>query len=245
MKPLLALALLFLLLETAFPNVESMCIKGCDLALASYYIPLSFNLQSLTILMQSKVLSDYQVITSFNKDSIFNGVNIKSYERINVPFPCDCIDGDFLGHVFEYTIAKGDTYEWIASRNYAMLTSVELLKKYNNYSDPNHLPLNGKLNVTVNCYCGDRQISKDYGLFVTYPLRDGDSLQTIAEKTNLDLGLLERYNQGMNFSQGSGLVFYPGKGMLLFVDLYIFFNENFSKNYSDIVGRLDGISVTA
>ncbi|MCI15273.1 receptor-like protein kinase, partial [Trifolium medium] len=56
------------------------------------------------------------------------------------------------------------------------------------------------------------EVSKDYGLFITYPLRREDTLESIANDTELDAELLQSYNPGVNFSQGTGLVFIPGKG---------------------------------
>ncbi|KAI5433640.1 LysM domain receptor-like kinase 3, variant 2 [Lathyrus oleraceus] len=93
-----------------------------------------------------------------------------------------------------------------------MYWSVELLKKFNSY-DPNHIPAKAKVNVTVNCSCGNSQISKDYGLFVTYPLRSTDSLEKIANESKLDEGLIQNFNPDVNFSRGSGIVFIPGRGV--------------------------------
>jgi chitin elicitor receptor kinase 1 len=36
-----------------------------------------------------------------------------SYFRINIPFPCEFIGGNFLGHVFEYSASEGETYDLI------------------------------------------------------------------------------------------------------------------------------------
>ncbi|MED6169586.1 LysM domain receptor-like kinase 3 [Stylosanthes scabra] len=143
-----------------------------------------------------------------------------SFTRINIPFPCDCINGEFLGHVFEYSAIEGDTYDLIANTRYADLTTVEVLHRFNNY-DPNHVPVNAKVNVTVNCSCGNSSVSKDYGLFVTYPLEEGDTLLKIANETKLDAKLLQSYNPGVNFSQGSGIVFIPGRDQNgVYVPLY-------------------------
>ncbi|MED6137177.1 LysM domain receptor-like kinase 3 [Stylosanthes scabra] len=143
-----------------------------------------------------------------------------SLTRINIPFPCDCINGEFLGHVFEYSAIEGDNYDAIANIRYSDLTTVEVLHRFNNY-DPNHVPVNAKVNVTVNCSCGNSSVSKDYGLFVTYPLEQGDTLLKIANDTKLDAKLLQSYNPGVNFSQGSGIVFIPGRDQNgVYVPLY-------------------------
>ncbi|XP_028753015.1 lysM domain receptor-like kinase 3 [Neltuma alba] len=209
----LVLVFFLLLLETSLlNNVESKCLQGCPLALASYYAYKN-NLGNITKFLRSDLVSDFGVVSSYNEGKVSNnGMYVQSLTRINIPFPCDCINnGDFLGHVFEYTIAEGDTYDSIATQTYSSLTTVDLLRRFNSYKDPNQLPLNGKLNVTVNCSCGDRQISKDYGLFLTYPLRFGDSLESIVDQTGIDATLLQKYNLRVNFSQESGVVFIPGR----------------------------------
>ncbi|CAI8615910.1 unnamed protein product [Vicia faba] len=161
--------------------------------------------------MQSKIVTNSSnVLNSYNKVLVTNHGNIFSYFRINIPFPCECIGGEFLGHVFEYTTKKGDTYDLIANNYYVSLTSFELLKKFNSY-DPNHIPAKAKVNVTVNCSCGNSQISKDYGLFVTYPLRSMDTLEKITNDSKLDEGLIQNFNPNVNFSRGSGIVFIPGR----------------------------------
>jgi chitin elicitor receptor kinase 1 len=37
-------------------------------------------------------------------------------------------------------------------------------------------------------------------------------LESIAKDTEIEAELLQRYNPGVDFSQGHGLVFIPGKG---------------------------------
>ncbi|RHN57376.1 putative protein kinase RLK-Pelle-LysM family [Medicago truncatula] len=207
------LLLFFMFLECVFSKVESKCVKGCDVALASYHVMLPFTYQNITSFMQSKIVSVSSlsdVIISYNKGKVSKNGNLFAFSRVNIPFPCECIGGDFLGHVFEYSAKEGDTYDLIANSYYASLTTVELLKKFNSY-DQDHIPAKAKVNVTVNCSCGNSQISKDYGLFITYPLRTDDTLQKIANQSNLDEGLIQSYNSGVNFSNGSGIVFIPGR----------------------------------
>lgn len=161
--------------------------------------------------MKSSILTKPEDIVDYNRETVPNKDTVIAGERVNIPFPCDCINGDFLAHTFSYNVQTGDTYESVAGSNYANLTNVQWLRKFNSYQ-PNNIPDTGTLNVTVNCSCGDKKIG-DYGLFVTYPLRPGETLGSVANSTKLDSGLLQRYNPGVNFNQGSGLVFIPGKGL--------------------------------
>ena len=68
------------------------------------------------------------------------------------------------------------------------------------------------MNVTVNCSCGDPNVSKDYGLFETYPIRPGENLSSIAAEFGIGESLIQSYNPGVNFSSGKGIVFIPTKG---------------------------------
>ncbi|XP_020962823.1 lysM domain receptor-like kinase 3 isoform X1 [Arachis ipaensis] len=212
--------LFFLLLEcSCFINLESECLKGCDLAIASYFVYPRVKLGSIASFMHSNVVANSNVIISYNKDKMPNNLPV-SFSRINIPFPCDCINGEFLGHVFEYSAIEGDTYDLIAKMRYSDLTTVEILQRFNNY-DPNHVPVNAKVNVTVNCSCGNSHVSKDYGLFVTFPLRVGNTLLQIANQTKLDPKLLQSYNPGVNFSQTRGIVFIPARDQNgVYVPLY-------------------------
>lgn len=148
-------------------------------------------------------------ILSYNPQ-ILNQDSVIADTRTNIPFRCDCIGGEFLGHVFTYDVVSGDTYETIAQQYYSNLTTVQLLRRFNSYPDFN-IPDTGQLNVTVNCSCGDKDVSKDYGLFVTYPLRPGESLESVAQASNLSSTLLRSYNPTANFSDGTSVVYIPGK----------------------------------
>ncbi|KAK7277130.1 hypothetical protein RIF29_18280 [Crotalaria pallida] len=188
---------------------ESKCTRDCPLALASYYMLSGTNLTYISQIMSSNLVKSPDDIVAYNKATVPNKDSVQSDIRVNIPFPCACIDGDFLGHTFLYDVQTQDTYSRVAENNYANLTTEEWLKRFNSYP-ANNIPDTGTLNVTVNCSCGDRSVS-DYGLFITYPLRPGDTLGSVANEVGLDAGLLQRYNPGVNFNQGTGLVYIPGK----------------------------------
>lgn len=183
------------------------------MALGSYYVWQKTNLTFISDVMKSYIIESPDTIVSYNRDQVPSKDSLTASIRINVPFPCDCINGEFLGHVFQYNVKSGDTYDVVSSVYYSNLTTVNWLKQFNSYPE-NNVPDTGVLNVTVNCSCGDSSISKDYGLFITYPLRPIDTLDSIANASNISADLLQRYNVGANFSQGSGLVYIPGKGDL-------------------------------
>ncbi|KAI8551981.1 hypothetical protein RHMOL_Rhmol06G0229700 [Rhododendron molle] len=195
---------LLLLAISVFPPAESQCSKGCDLALGSYYLWPDSNLTFIANVTNGSVL-DIQ-----DQNQITNPNSVLAGDRINVPFTCDCLDAGFLAHVFEYAVHSGDTYSTIASTYYSNLTTAEFLELSNSFPASN-IPDNGVVNVTVNCSCGNAAVSKDYGLFVTYPLREGETLELVAAEANLTADLLQRYNPGVNFSAGSGLVYIPGR----------------------------------
>lgn len=206
------LKLCFLILTAIFTHTKSKCSTGCNLALGSYYVRKNDTLTTISEIFGS---TDIDLILSYNKKQVPNKDSIQSGIRIEIPFSCDCIDNEFLGHVFSYKVRSGDTYDTIANTIYSNLTSSALLQKFNSY-DANRIPDVASLNVTVNCSCGDKKVSKEYGLFVTYPLREGDSLGSVVREVNFSSGtdgsdLLRRYNLGADFSAGSGIVYVPGR----------------------------------
>ncbi|XP_016459329.1 lysM domain receptor-like kinase 3 [Nicotiana tabacum] len=185
--------------------VESSCNKGCDLALGSFYVWRGTNLTHISQLFS---VSSRQEIMDYN-NNIPNQDSVIAGTRINIPFSCDCLDGEFLGHVFPHKVKSGDTYARVAS-NYSDLTTVDLLKTFNRHPE-NNIPDDVTLNVVVNCYCGNKDVSEDFGLFVTYPLRPEDNLTALVSTSNVSADLIRSYNPGANFSAGKGIVFIPGR----------------------------------
>lgn len=220
MEPRLGFLLLPLVLFSLVLAAESACKQGCPLALGSYYMWSGSNLTYISEVMSSSLLTTPDDIVLYNKDTIPNKDSVQAFIRVNVPFPCDCIDGQFLAHTFQYDVQTQDTYEQVARVVFSNLTDVTWLRRFNTY-EPDNIPDTGTLNVTVNCSCGNTDVA-DYGLFITYPLRTGETLGSVASDVSLDSGLLQRYNPDVNFNQGSGLVYIPGKGpCILFVLLFL------------------------
>uniref|UniRef100_A0A1J3EIH2 non-specific serine/threonine protein kinase n=1 Tax=Noccaea caerulescens TaxID=107243 RepID=A0A1J3EIH2_NOCCA len=211
---ILIATLLFLLSpSTLFFAVESKCAGSCDLALASYYVWNGSNLSVINQYLDSPKAPfdsiNFDPILRYNRQ-ITNKDLIQMGSRVLVPFPCECQAGDFRAHTFRYRVQQGDTYETLATRNYANLTTVESLQRTNTFPAED-IPLSAMLNVSVNCSCGDESVSKEYGLFVTYPLRRGDSLNSIASSSGVPAETLRRYNPGVDFSSGNGIVYVPGR----------------------------------
>jgi len=131
----------------------------------------------------------------------------------------------------------------VAETYFANLTTYESLEANNSYAATN-IPVGASLTVPVTCSCGGSSVSTEYGLFITYPLRPGDTLVSLAAETGLSTTLLQSYNPGVYFSQGSGLVYIPGKGdkfrydlilsfwfyfIFIFFNYLLFFNNRFGR----------------
>ncbi|KAL3509847.1 hypothetical protein ACH5RR_029248 [Cinchona calisaya] len=200
--------LLFLLsISIQTSQVNCKCNKGCKLALGSYKVwqGSNLNLVSKLFSVQTSTLFSWNTHVMPDQDYLLTGA------RINIPFSCDCINGDFLAHIFSYSISDGDTYDRVSSHYYSNLTTLVWLQRFNSYQE-NNLPPNVIMNVTVNCSCGDKRVSKDYGLFITWPTGDGeDTLESVASANNLSADVVRKFNPTANFSAGSGLLYIPGK----------------------------------
>ncbi|KAI3523143.1 hypothetical protein L1887_01200 [Cichorium endivia] len=57
----------------------------------------------------------------------------------------------------------------------------------------------------------DSSISKAYGLFVTYPIRQGETLDSVSSAANLSSDLIRSYNLDANFSAVNSLIYIPGR----------------------------------
>ncbi|XP_058080179.1 chitin elicitor receptor kinase 1 [Magnolia sinica] len=187
-------------------TAEAKCSRGCETALASYYVTENNTLTSISQLFGGVNINS---ILSYNLSQIPNKDSIQTDTRVNVPFSCECLKGDFLGYIFKYQVQPGDTYIKIATEKYKNLTTIELLRMSNSI-DENNIQLNSSVDVPVNCSCGDRRISRDYGFFLTYPLRPEDNLSSIVNTLGTPPpDVVQRYNDGLNFSSGAGLAFIP------------------------------------
>ncbi|KAK3021941.1 hypothetical protein RJ639_046140 [Escallonia herrerae] len=193
-----------LLLICSF-KTEAKCRRGCELAMASYYVLEGSNLTYISSIFGRQIPD----ILRYNPH-VPNQDSIGANTRINVPFSCECLNGDFLGHTFAYVTQIGDTYDKIAKNAFANLTNEYWVQRVNMY-DPTRIPDFVPINVTVNCSCGDRHVSRDYGLFATYPLRLGESLSSVATEVGVTEELLRRFNAESDFGAGTGLVFVPAK----------------------------------
>ncbi|KAJ3688638.1 hypothetical protein LUZ61_017802 [Rhynchospora tenuis] len=192
-------------------GLESKCPKKCDLALGSYYISSSASVGmdlNLTYIASLFGMTPEQALpynpTIPNKDYIVTG------DRVNVNFSCDCIQDLFLGHMFQYKMLDGDTYERVAKKLYANLTNVYSLTNFNSYS-PDRVPSGATINVTVNCSCGNRSISDMYGLFETYPLQSNETASSVASSYNTTAELVQEYNPGVSFSSVGQIVYVPAR----------------------------------
>nr|AEK21793.1 LysM receptor-like kinase variant SlBti9-1a [Solanum lycopersicum] len=210
---MLNLSLFFILiyLSSAPLPVNSQCNRGCDLALASFYV---WRGTDLTYIANLFNIETRQEIMDYNtRNSIPNLDSVIAGTRINIPFRCDCLeDGDFLGHDFQYEVNSGDTYGRIVS-NYSDLTSIDMLRRFNSRYPENNIPTGVNLSVVVNCSCGDRDVSEDFGLFVTYPLRSEENLTYVTATMNVSAELIRRYNSDMDakFRAGEGIIYIPGR----------------------------------
>lgn len=198
----LAFHVFFLLLSF---RAKAKCKSGC-LALASYYVWDGSNLTYISFIFGQQIPGILKYNPQVNDSDIF-----LTGTRINVPFSCDCLNSDFLGHTFTYITQHSDTYNKVAQIAFANLTTEEWVHRVNIYT-PTRIPDHAAINVTVNCSCGDGDVSKDYGFFATYPLRPGEGLASVAAESGVPARLLKMYNKRSNFSSGDGLVFVPARG---------------------------------
>nr|XP_009800658.1 PREDICTED: chitin elicitor receptor kinase 1-like isoform X1 [Nicotiana sylvestris] len=196
---------------------DSRCTEGCALALASYSLHRGYYDEFVSDVSR-RLFPNVSVpeILSYNPSFVIplTQAEAEIIIKIKIPFRCDCLNnGDYLGHVFPYNLRSGDTYGSVAAE-YSDLVTEEWLMRVNSYPYNNIPDNNVTLNVIVNCSCGNKDVSEDYGLFITYPMRPGESLESIALATDTSSELIQMYNPAVNFSAGTGLLYIPGRDKL-------------------------------
>ncbi|KAL6845939.1 hypothetical protein ACP4OV_023387 [Aristida adscensionis] len=198
------------------------CRVGCPLALAAYYFSGDANL-TLTFIASLFGIPDYRTLLPFNPAITDPDYVVTGY-RVSVPFRCSCLalpaaaggggaSPTFLAGSLPYPLARRDTLGDVEEK-FAYLTTAAWLRETN--ADPGDgpgaPPFRATVNVTVNCSCGDEGVSRRYGLFVTYPLLDGETLAAAAERYGFSspaqMELLRKYNPGMD-GVSKGIVFIP------------------------------------
>ncbi|XP_060218009.1 lysM domain receptor-like kinase 3 [Lycium barbarum] len=191
---------------------DSRCTEGCALALASFtiYVGPDDYKEEVVSQISGRLFSNISATEILSYSSFINHravtrkINMGVTRKINIPFRCDCLNGEYLGHVFPYTVLPGDSYDSIADNDYNSLITGEW---FNNNREVT-------LMVIVNCSCGNKDVSEDYGLFITYPMQPEENLESIASATNTRSELIQMYNPGVNFSAGTGLLYIPGRDIL-------------------------------
>jgi len=199
------------LLPFYFSDAEAKC-TSCTVALGSFYVTQGINITYILTLFNGVVT--FETLKTWNSGVISNDNFINFGIRIRIPFPCDCLgegDNRYLGHLFQYNLNGGDTYEIIAGK-YANLTTIASLRKVNSYNE-NSIPEGSTVNVSINCSCGNAEISKNYGLFLTYPLMNAttDSLSVLSRTNNVPSSLLKAYNPSVDFANARGIAFVPNQ----------------------------------
>nr|CAB3483657.1 unnamed protein product [Digitaria exilis] len=210
--------LLFLLAAAATATAaggDACSLAGCN-ALASYLIQRNQNLTYVAALFG---YSDYRDLKAFNP-GVSNLDYIQAGQSVNISFTCGCQSlpnspsTSYLAGSFPYKVAHGETYGSIAT-NFSGLTNDGWLAATNIYPATNIPDTGVTVNVNVNCSCGDRDVSLDYGLFLTYPL-NGQTLDVVAANYSFSspsqLEMLSKYNPNMPVTNTTGLVFIPVKG---------------------------------
>ncbi|KAK8460116.1 hypothetical protein SEVIR_2G280350v4 [Setaria viridis] len=192
------------------------CRVGCPLALAAYYFTAESNLTFIASLFN---FPDYTALLPYNPN-ITDPNYIVTGARISVPFTCSCLalpadpTSTYLAGSIPSNLSRGESYGDVAAE-FANLTTAAWLKATNRYP-ADKLPASGTIDATINCSCGDKSVSPRYGLFLTYPLWDGETLASAAEQYGFSspaqMDLLRRYNPGMGGVSGKGIVFIPVKG---------------------------------
>lgn len=199
------------LLPFYFSDAEAKC-TSCNVSLANYYINPNYNISYISSLFDNE--TTYETLNYWNSDTVTNPNFLLAGSTIRIPFSCDCLgegNNRYLGHMFQYNAAGGDTYDKIANTIYANLTTASALQNVNSYTATS-IPPGATLNVSINCSCGDASINKAYGLFLTYPLNATiDNLAVLTKTYSVSADLLQKYNPTVDFTDASGIAFVPNQ----------------------------------
>lgn len=177
------------------------------MALANYIVSAGDSVASIAIAFQSTV----PLIQKYNQ--ISNVDNILPNQALAIPFPCSC-SNDQLGYSPLYTIKAGDTIDNLVRTKFNNLSQISWVLSANSAADANSLTPGSFLSIPLNCSCGNPDISTTYGLFLTYVVKDGDTLASLSQKFGIQAGLLREYNRHVdidNLFAYTDIIFVPAK----------------------------------
>ncbi|KAI5084460.1 hypothetical protein GOP47_0000629 [Adiantum capillus-veneris] len=206
--PHLLVASLFLLLPSIAPTTPT-CIppSGCSVALANYIVSADDSVSTIATAFQSSVT----LIENYNQISDVN--SILPDQVLSIPFPCACSNGQ-LGYSPEHAIKSGDTIDNLVRTTFSNLSQISWVVSANGDIDANNLTPGSIISIPINCSCGNPDVSTTYGLFLTYVIQGGDTLETLSQKFGIQAELLREYNGHADFNNlvaYTDIIFAPGK----------------------------------
>ncbi|KAJ7557203.1 hypothetical protein O6H91_05G116500 [Diphasiastrum complanatum] len=174
-----------------YVNAACLPLKGCTQALAVYNISQG---DQLTQLYQ-QFSTNLEDLRKYN--NISDPDQIIAGDALLIPFTCNCL-GDHLGFYFPYDVLASDTVYTIASMTFENLSRQEWIASATPLVDINSIFPGLRLKVPVNCSCGDPSVGL-YGLFATYVVQSGDTLEKISQRFKIASNFLTGYNPKINW----------------------------------------------
>uniref|UniRef100_A0A0E0QTM5 Protein kinase domain-containing protein n=1 Tax=Oryza rufipogon TaxID=4529 RepID=A0A0E0QTM5_ORYRU len=186
------------------------CRAGCSLAIAAYYFSEGSNLTFIATIFAIGG-GGYQALLPYNP-AITNPDYVVTGDRVLVPFPCSCLGlpaapaSTFLAGAIPYPLPLPRGGGGTPTTPSPPTT-------------PTSPPPRGWRPPTRTRRGGSPAamggVSPRYGLFLTYPLWDGETLESVAAQYGFsspaEMELIRRYNPGMGGVSGKGIVFIPVK----------------------------------
>ncbi|PIN07523.1 hypothetical protein CDL12_19906 [Handroanthus impetiginosus] len=104
---------------------------------------------------------------------------------LKIPIPCSCVDGIRKSSSVSYKTRPSDTLSSISSAVYGALVSADQIKEANpkaELSDPSVIAVGTQLNIPLPCTCFNNTDNNLPAVYMSYVVRDVDTLAGIAAR---------------------------------------------------------------
>ncbi|KAJ3695931.1 hypothetical protein LUZ60_001308 [Juncus effusus] len=157
---------------------------------------------------------------------------------IRVPTVCICLDGIRKSVSTRYTTRPADTLASIASNVFSGLASADQIRQVNAISDPSALDVGQTLVIPLPCTCFNSTDNFLPAVYLSYVVRDGDSVQGIASNYSTTITDI------MNVNAMGNPIVHPGDILSIPLPACPSMFPKFASDYGLIVAN-DSYTITA
>ncbi|KAK4283448.1 hypothetical protein QN277_000397 [Acacia crassicarpa] len=191
---LLGLALFSILCLVQTKSIIEPCSSSDScFSLLSFVVPWDSKLSEISSRFQVNVSDILAANSVWPISQKLSDQIIRSKSVVKIPMPCPCVDGIRRSMSTIYTVLALDTLETI-SEGFGGLVSANQIETVNSINATNRLTNGGRLVIPLPCSCLNNLRNGETTVYMSYVVREGESLRSIASGSKTTVSDLEAVN---------------------------------------------------